>query len=207
MRDTFAALAACGTSARHHVHRVRQPPFVRRLPLIGFKPYAEAGALMEYGPDVRDLFYRSAAFVDKILKGTPPGNLPIERAVKFEFIVNLKTAKTLDVTVPLTLIARAIVPPRRPRSRLRRHARKCRAVAPVSAGPARVWQRVVQTTDHHPSKNVLRQRQSTFSILRAGCAHRATPSGALSTAVRPSASSVSGSRLLDFVPPAVLTSA
>jgi putative ABC transport system substrate-binding protein len=62
---------------------------------------------MEYGPDVRDLFYRSAAFVDKILKGTPPGNLPIERAVKFELIVNLKTAKTLDVTVPLTLIARA----------------------------------------------------------------------------------------------------
>ena len=62
---------------------------------------------MEYGPDVRDLFYRSAAFVDKILKGTQPGNLPIERAVKFELIVNLKTAKTLDVTVPLTLIARA----------------------------------------------------------------------------------------------------
>ena len=59
----------------------------------------------------------------------------------------------------------AIVPPRRPRSRLRGHARKCRAVAPVSAGPAQVWQRVVQTTDHHPSKNVLRQRQSTFSIL------------------------------------------
>ena len=78
-----------------------------KLPLIGFKPFAEAGALMEYGPDVRDLFYRSAAFVDKILKGTPPGNLPIERAVKFELIVNQKTAKTLDVTVPLTLIARA----------------------------------------------------------------------------------------------------
>src|SRR4051812_10165216 len=78
-----------------------------RLPLIGFKPFAEAGALMEYGPDVRELFYRSAAFVDKILKGTPPGNLPIERAVKFELIVNQKTAKTLDVTVPLTLIARA----------------------------------------------------------------------------------------------------
>jgi putative ABC transport system substrate-binding protein len=78
-----------------------------RLPLIGFKPFAEAGALMEYGPDVRDLFYRSAAFVDKILKGTPPGNLPIERAVKFELIVNQKTARTLDLTVPLTLIARA----------------------------------------------------------------------------------------------------
>ena len=78
-----------------------------RLPLIGFNPQAEAGALMEYGPDVGDLFYRSATLVDKILKGTPPTNLPIERAVKFELIVNLKTAKTLGVTVPLTLIASA----------------------------------------------------------------------------------------------------
>jgi putative tryptophan/tyrosine transport system substrate-binding protein len=78
-----------------------------RLPLIGFKPQAEAGALMEYGPDFLDLFYRSATLVDKILKGTPPTNLPIERAVKFELIVNLKTAKTLGVTFPLTLIASA----------------------------------------------------------------------------------------------------
>ena len=59
---------------------------------------------MEYGPDVLDLFYHSATLVDKVLKGTPPANLPIERAVKFELIVNLKTAKTLGVTVPLTLI-------------------------------------------------------------------------------------------------------
>src|SRR5262245_54762093 len=78
-----------------------------RLPLIGFKPQAEAGALMEYGPDIVDLFYRSATLVHKILKGTPPANLPIERAVKFELIVNLKTAKTLGVTVPLILIAGA----------------------------------------------------------------------------------------------------
>jgi putative tryptophan/tyrosine transport system substrate-binding protein len=78
-----------------------------RLPLIGFKPQAEAGALMDYGPDFLDLFYRSATLVDKILKGTPPANLPIERAVKFELIVNLKTAKTLGVAIPLTLIASA----------------------------------------------------------------------------------------------------
>ena len=51
--------------------------------------------------------YRSATLVDKILKGTPPANLPIERAVKFDLVVNLRTAKTLGVTVPLTLIASA----------------------------------------------------------------------------------------------------
>jgi len=78
-----------------------------RLPLIGFKPQAEASALMEYGPDVDDLYYRSATLVDKILKGTSPANLPIERAVKFELIVNLKTARTLGVAIPLTLIASA----------------------------------------------------------------------------------------------------
>jgi putative ABC transport system substrate-binding protein len=78
-----------------------------RLPLIGFRPQPEAGALMEYGPDVLDLYYRSATLVDKVLKGTPPADLPIERAVKFELIVNLKTARTLGITLPLTLIASA----------------------------------------------------------------------------------------------------
>ena len=62
---------------------------------------------MEYGVNLLDLYFRSAAFIDKILKGTPPGNLPIERAVKFELIVNLKTAKALGLEVPPTLLARA----------------------------------------------------------------------------------------------------
>ena len=78
-----------------------------RLPMIGFKPHAEAGALMEYGVDLADLYSRSAAFVDKILKGTPPADLPIERAVKFELIVNLKSAKTLGIELPTSLLLRA----------------------------------------------------------------------------------------------------
>ena len=78
-----------------------------RVPMIRFKPHAEAGALMEYGVDLADLHYRSAAFVDKILKGTAPADLPIERAVKFEIIVNLQSAKTLGIELPTSLLLRA----------------------------------------------------------------------------------------------------
>jgi putative ABC transport system substrate-binding protein len=78
-----------------------------KLPMIGYKPYAEAGALLEYGVDLVDLSSRSASLVDRILKGTAPSDLPIERAVKFELIVNLKTAKVLGITIPVTLIASA----------------------------------------------------------------------------------------------------
>jgi putative tryptophan/tyrosine transport system substrate-binding protein len=78
-----------------------------RVPMIGFKPHAEAGALMDYGVDLADLFYRSAAFVDKILKGAAPADLPIERATKFETIVNLQSAKTLGIELPTSLLLRA----------------------------------------------------------------------------------------------------
>jgi putative ABC transport system substrate-binding protein len=78
-----------------------------RLPMVGFKPQAEAGALLEYGVDLADLFSRSAAFVDKLLKGVRPADLPIERAVKFEVIVNLKTAKALGIELPTSLLIRA----------------------------------------------------------------------------------------------------
>ena len=79
----------------------------RRLPLIGFKPQAEGGALMEYGVDFVHSFYRLAAFVDKVLKGTSPADLPVERSVKFDLIVNLKSAKTLGIELPPSLLIRA----------------------------------------------------------------------------------------------------
>jgi putative tryptophan/tyrosine transport system substrate-binding protein len=78
-----------------------------RLPMIGFKPQAEAGALIEYGADLADLYSCSATFVDKILKGTSPADLPVERAVKFELIVNLKSARTLGIELPTSLLLRA----------------------------------------------------------------------------------------------------
>src|SRR5262245_24419440 len=107
VRPASALVAIEDPLAASNARQVAGFALQNRLPLIGFKPQAKAGALMEYGPDIVDLFYRSATLVHKILKGIPPANLPIERAVKFELIVNLKTAKILGVTLPLTLIASA----------------------------------------------------------------------------------------------------
>jgi ABC-type uncharacterized transport system substrate-binding protein len=77
------------------------------LPMIGFRPQADVGALMDYGVDVADIYFRSAALVDKVLKGTRPADLPIERAVKFDLIVNLKRAKTPGIELPTSLLLRA----------------------------------------------------------------------------------------------------
>jgi len=79
-----------------------------RLPAIYFqKEFVDAGGLMSYGVDYDDLFPRAAVYVDKILKGAKPADLPVQQATKFEFVINLKAAKQFGLTIPLSVLARA----------------------------------------------------------------------------------------------------
>jgi putative ABC transport system substrate-binding protein len=79
-----------------------------RLPAIYFqKEFVDEGGLMSYGADYDDLFRRAAVYVDKILKGATPADLPVQQATKFEFVINLKAAKQIGLTIPPDVLARA----------------------------------------------------------------------------------------------------
>ena len=92
----------------HHRKRIIDFAIEQRLPgVYAYRELVEVGGLMSYGPSYADLHRRAAAYVDKILKGAKPGDLPVERPTKFELVINLKAAKALGLTIPPSIILRA----------------------------------------------------------------------------------------------------
>jgi putative ABC transport system substrate-binding protein len=109
LNDPIGALYVCSDplTLTNRI-RINTLALSARLPMIyGLREYVEAGGLMSYGPNFLDLYRRSASYVDKILRGTKPADIPVEQPTKFDFIVNLLTAKALRLTIPPTLLARA----------------------------------------------------------------------------------------------------
>jgi putative tryptophan/tyrosine transport system substrate-binding protein len=91
-----------------HSKRIVELAAQHRLPgIYPTRQFVEEGGLMAYGPLIGDLYRRAAVYVDKILKGAKPADLPVEQPMKFEFIVNLKTAKQIGLTVPPNVLSKA----------------------------------------------------------------------------------------------------
>ena len=109
LKDHADALYVC-TDALLNANRIRINTLAlgARLPTMhGYKESVEAGGLMSYGANLTDLFRRAGDYVDKILRGTKPGDIPVEQPTKFDLAINLTTAKALGLTVPPSLLARA----------------------------------------------------------------------------------------------------
>src|SRR5438128_7967778 len=110
MKDARAGALIVESSSMLFTSRTRLTDLAlkSRLPTMFAQiEYAEAGGLMAYATPFSDLFRRAATFVDKILKGTKPADLPVEQPMKFELVINLRTAKQIGLTIPPNVLARA----------------------------------------------------------------------------------------------------
>ena len=107
-REVQALYACTDSVVNANIRRINGLAMKRRLlTILGAREYVEADGLISYGPSYLDLFARAADYVDKILRGAKPGDLPVEQPTRFELVVNLKTAKAIGLTVPPLLLARA----------------------------------------------------------------------------------------------------
>jgi putative ABC transport system substrate-binding protein len=107
-KQAGAIMTATGRRFFAERKRVVELAVKYRLPAIyPEKGYVDEGGLMSYGVDFDDLYRRAAFYVDKILKGTKPADLPVQQATKFEFIINLRTAKQIGLTIPVHVLERA----------------------------------------------------------------------------------------------------
>jgi len=114
--DAFATMAKGGVDAVviledaifvSNARAIADLAVKQRLPSAGFTEYAEAGGLIGYGIDFLEMYRRAGGFVDKILKGAKPADIPVEQATKFVTVINIRTAKALGLKVPMTLLVRA----------------------------------------------------------------------------------------------------
>jgi putative ABC transport system substrate-binding protein len=107
-RQVHAVILSSSSITMENRHRAAEAALQHRLPVIAaFREFPEAGMLMSYGPNIAAIYRRAASYVDKVLKGTSPGEIPVEQPTRYDLVVNLKTAKALGLTIPPTLLARA----------------------------------------------------------------------------------------------------
>ena len=108
-REPNGGLIVTGSpAAANHRKLIIALALQHRLPNVyGFRYYPASGGLASYGPDAIDVHRRAAAYVDRVLKGEKPADLPVQAPTKYELVINLKTAKALGITVPQTVLGRA----------------------------------------------------------------------------------------------------
>src|SRR5262245_58763264 len=126
----------------------------RIVSMFGFREWAGAGGLLSYGPNIVDMHRRVADYVDRIAKGTKPADLPIEQPSKFEFIVNLKTARAIGIEMPTSILLRAKSTRRLRTSRSFElaHSSSGPALTPGAPNNSRRWRRADQSQDRQGAR-------------------------------------------------------